>query len=209
MSSHTLSWMQLYMLAARRHLKSPQSLCGISTPPWLPIGHGHCYEWSTHILFVPWQSAPPPPIPQIRLFWIWPWNYKFEVMAVVTVRNHTVSPVSNWFAFILFHINQITIPAIQLFSNQTLRNQRSRLWVKSNIKVTYFTQYPTNTPPFRFTWVGPTIPEICPIGSLTLKKTNPKSSRKMWQKWVFNGIHPKANQVISITRPEGYSCHVL
>ena len=30
------------------------------TPPWLPIGHSHGCEWSTHIPFVPCQSAPFP-----------------------------------------------------------------------------------------------------------------------------------------------------
>ena len=30
---------------------------------------------------------------------IWPWNYKVKVIGVVKGQDHTVSPVSNWFAF--------------------------------------------------------------------------------------------------------------
>ena len=36
-------------------------------------------------------------------------------------QDHIVSLVSNWFAFFLCHINQITIPEIQLFWNLTLK----------------------------------------------------------------------------------------
>ena len=69
---------------------------------------------------------------------IWPWNYKVKVLGVVKGKNHIVSPVSNWFAFFLFPINQITIPEIQLFWKLTLKNQRSMLWESSKVKVTWF-----------------------------------------------------------------------
>ena len=61
-------------------------------------------------------------------------NYKIKVMDVV--KDHIISPVSNWFTFFLFHINQIIIPQIQLFWNLTLKNQRSWSWVRSKVKVT-------------------------------------------------------------------------
>ena len=69
-----------------------------------------------------------------------------------------------------FHFTSIrpTIPEIELFRNLTLKHPRSRLWVRSKVKVTYCTQYPTNALPFRFTSIGPTIPEIWPKYSLTL-----------------------------------------
>ena len=42
-------------------------------------------------------------------------------MGVVKWQDHSmVSPVSNWSAFFLFHINQITIPYMQLFWNLIL-----------------------------------------------------------------------------------------
>ena len=71
---------------------------------------------------------------------------------------------------------------MQLFWNLTLKNQRSRSWVRSKVKVTYFTQYPTNAPPFCFTSIGPTIPEICPIDCLTLKKHIRNFLRKFGKK---------------------------
>ena len=144
-----------------------------------------------------------------------------KVMGVVKGQDHTVSPVSNWFAFFLFHINQLTIPQIQLFWNLTLKNQRSRSWVRSKLKVTWFTQYPADAPPFRFTSIGPTIPEICPIECLTLKKhiRNSKENLAKGQTdrvipvyppinfveaggiiRVTNRIPPKSNQVMTITR---------
>ena len=52
-----------------------------------------------------------------------------------------------------FHFTSIrpTIPEIELFQNLTLKHPRSRSWVRSKVKVTYCTQYPTNALPFRFT----------------------------------------------------------
>ena len=125
---------------------------------------------------------------------IWPWNYKDKVLCVVKGKNHIVSPVSNWFAFFLFHINQITIPEIQLFWNLTLKNRRSRLWVSSKVKVTWFTQYPTDAPPFRFTSTGPT---IIP-NRVTLKKHIRNFQRKFGKK-VSTRMPPKSNQVKSMT----------
>ena len=130
-------------------------------------------------------------------------------MGVVKGQDHTVSPVSNWFAFFLFHINQITIPEIQLFWKMTLKNQRSRSWVRSKVKVTLFTQYPTDAPPFRFTSIGPTIPEICPIECLTLKKHIRNFERKFGKKKVSNRIPPKSSQVISMTRGIQQLCFVV
>ena len=47
----------------------------------------------------------PTPIPQIRLFQTL--TYKVKVVGVVKRQDYTVSPVSNGFAFFLFHINLI------------------------------------------------------------------------------------------------------
>ena len=47
-------------------------------------------------------------------------------MGVVKEHSHTVGPESTWFAFFLFHINQITIPEMHLFRKLTLKNPRSR-----------------------------------------------------------------------------------
>ena len=103
-------------------------------PPWFPIGHSYGHEWLTHILFVLCQSA----LSFLKpgYFKLWPWNYKVKLMGVGKGRENAVSPVCNWFAFFLFHINQITIPEIPLFWNWTLKNQRSRSWVRSKVEVT-------------------------------------------------------------------------
>ena len=71
-----------------------------------PPHHGHTKvnAWTTHIPFVPCQSA----LPLLRCgyFKLWPWNIKVKVMGVVKRHDHVVSPVSNWFTSFLLHINQ-------------------------------------------------------------------------------------------------------
>ena len=117
------------MSMAHQRLESPSHYTvHPPTPPCLPIGYSHGHEWSTH---TPFHVNDPPPNTHTHLlpflkwgyFKLWPWNYKIKVMGVVKRQDHTVSPVSNWFAFFLFHINQITIPEIQLFWNLTSKNQ--------------------------------------------------------------------------------------
>ena len=131
---HSQLWTQweLDMSTARRHLKSPQSLYGTSTHPtmvthrWLTIMVIN--DRLTALFFCVNQC--PTPIPQIRLFQ----TLTFKLQG----QGHGCGQraVSNWFAFFLFHINQIAIPQIQLFWNLTLKNQRSRPWVRSKVKVT-------------------------------------------------------------------------
>ena len=72
-----------------------------------------------------------------------------------------------------------SIPKIRLFQTQTLKLQgqdhvpdiskfeleTSKVKVMSEVKGhghIYYTQYPTDALPFRFTSIGPTIPEIWP-----------------------------------------------
>ena len=98
---------------ARRRLKSAQSLSGTSTH------HTRSQLWSWMIdsrLFRSMSISPP--IPQIR---------PFQTLTLkLQGRGHGCdqrahSPVSNKFAFFLFHNNQITISEIQLFRNLTLK----------------------------------------------------------------------------------------
>ena len=69
------------------------------------------------------------------------------------------------------HINSLTLHfksirptshEIQLFRIMTLKHLRSRSWVRSKVKVTYYTKYATYAFHFRFTLIGPTVPEIWP-----------------------------------------------
>ena len=85
---------------------------------------------------------------------------KVKIMGMVTGQDHTVSPVSNWFAFFLFHISKITIPEIQLFWNLTLKIPRSRSLVRSR-------PGSHSSPSIQLLFVSnqsirATIPEICP-----------------------------------------------
>ena len=136
-----------------------RNLDGTPTSEGTP-GHGHGHEWSTHIPFVPCQSAPPPPTP---------------------------TPAPPFFS-------------ISKFDPESYKTTRSKSWVRSKVNVIRFAQYPTNAPPFRFTSIGPTIPEICPIGCLTLKKHIRNFIRKFCKKRVSNRIPPKSNQVIGMNR---------
>ena len=57
--------------------------------------------------------------------------------------------------------------------------------------------YPvSNQCTFRFTSIGPTIPEICPIECLTLKNT----SKILEENLARKGFPPKSNQVMTMTR---------
>ena len=152
---------KLDMSTAHRHLKSPRSLSGTSAHPiMVTLVNITSHERMTHILFIPCQSTAP--FLRYSNFRLWPWNSKVKVMGVVKRQGHTVGQ---------YHLNSLpvhftsirpTIPEIQLFRNLTLKHPRSRSWVRSKVKVTYYTQYRTDALPFRFTSIGPTIPEIWP-----------------------------------------------
>ena len=78
---------------------------------------------STHIPFVPCQSA----LPFLRysIFKIWPWKSRVKVMGEVTVEIHNVGLTSYW--LIPFVPCQSALPfLIQHFQNLTLINQGSR-----------------------------------------------------------------------------------
>ena len=62
-------------------------------------------------------------------------NFDLEIWMSRSWVWSKFNPISNWFAFVLIHVNQITNPEILLFWNLTLKNPRSRSWVRSKIKV--------------------------------------------------------------------------
>ena len=97
------------MSPTRRLLKSSQSLYSTSTHPTMVTHRLRSWSWMIDLHPFRFMSIS---IPQIRLFQTLTLklNYKVKVMGVVKGQEHTVSPVSNWFAFFLFHINQVTIP---------------------------------------------------------------------------------------------------
>ena len=126
-----------------------------------PSYHGHItqchgHEWTTHILFVPCQSATPFLIQSY--FKIWPWmSWVWSKGKVIQSAQYHINSLPFYFTSV-----RPTIPKIELFWHLTLKHPRSRSWVRSKVKVTYCTQYPTNALPSRFTSIEPTIPEIWP-----------------------------------------------
>ena len=145
---------------ARRRLKSPQSLSGISahttmvTLVYIMVMNGWLTSFSFHVNRPShsWDKAISDSDLEISTpgsrSWVWS-----KCKVIQSAQYHINS--------LCFHFRP-TIPEIELFRNLTLKHPRSRSWVRSKFKVTYCTQYPTDTLPFRFTSIGPTIPEIWP-----------------------------------------------
>ena len=152
------------MLTARRRLKSPPVTIWYIHPPH----HGH--EQSTHIPFFPCQQPTPSHSSNQDIS-----NFDLETTmsrSWVWSKGKTIQSAQYLIGcFLLFRINQITIPEIQLLWNLTLKikgqgygwDQRSRSHSSPGIQ-------PMNLL-FSFTSIGPTIPEIWPIECLTLKDT--------------------------------------
>ena len=138
-------------------------------------GHGRGEYWksqhgsnilSTHIPFIPCQSA----IPFLRydFFKIWPWKSRVKVMVKVQVESHKVDVTSYRLASLSFHFNPI--PKIQTaFSKFDLENPRSRSWVRWTLKVTTWVQHSIDSHPFNSMSIGHPIPEIQLFQNLTLK----------------------------------------
>ena len=179
---------------ARQVLKSPTSVHP-PTSTWLPIGHPHSHEWSTHIPFVPCQSAP---FLKDGYFKLWPWNYKIKVIGVVKGQDHTVNSLSNWFPFFLLHVNQITIPEIQLFDLE-----KSKVHVMGEVKGQGHIDHPVSN---RCT------PFSCHInrtnhswditnGVFNLEKKHIRKFQRKFCKKRFSTItYSKSNLVISMNR---------
>ena len=79
---------------------------------------------STHIPFIPCQSA----IPFLRydFFKIWPWKSKVKVRVEVKVGSHKVGITSYWLTSFSFHVNQPFHSWDTAFPKFDLENPRSR-----------------------------------------------------------------------------------
>ena len=90
-------------------------------------------------------------------------------------------------------------PQIRLFQTFTLKQQGQGHGLGQ--RSSHITHPVSNRcTSFRFTSIGPTIPEICPIECLTLKKHIQNVQRKFGKRRVSNRFPPKSNQVISMAR---------
>ena len=79
---------------------------------------------STHIPFVPCQSALP--FLKYSIFKIWPWKSRVKVMGEVTVQSHNVGLTSYRLTSLSFHVSQPSHSWDTAFSKFDLENQRSR-----------------------------------------------------------------------------------
>ena len=79
---------------------------------------------STHIPFVPCQSALP--FLTYSIFKIWPWKSRVKVMGEVTIQSHNVGLTSYWLTSLLFHVNRPSHSWNTASSKFDLENQGSR-----------------------------------------------------------------------------------
>ena len=95
-------------------------------------GHGWGGHWksqcwssilSTHIAFVPCQSA----LPFLRysIFKVWPWKSRVKVMGEVTVQSHNVGLTSYRLTSLSFHVNRPSYSWDTAFSKFDIENQGS------------------------------------------------------------------------------------
>ena len=120
---------------ASRRLKSPQSLYCTSIQPTMVTHRSESWSWMANSQpFLSVSISTPTPIPQIKLFQTLTFKLQSQGHRCGQMARPYSHPVSNWFAFFLFHINQTTILHIQLFLNLSLKNQRSMSWVRSNVR---------------------------------------------------------------------------
>ena len=77
---------------------------------------------STHIPFVPCQSA----IPFLRysIFKIWPWKSKVKVMGEVDIESHNMGPTFYRFTSLKFHVNRPSHSWHMTFSKFDHENNR-------------------------------------------------------------------------------------
>ena len=96
-------------------------------------GHGWGGHWksqcgssilSTHIPFVPCQSARP--FLRYSIFKVWPWKSRVKVMGEVTVQSHNVGLTSYRLTSLSFHVNRPSHSWDTAFSKFDLENQGSR-----------------------------------------------------------------------------------
>ena len=139
-------------------------------------GHGWGEGWksphgsniiSTHIFFVPCQSA----IPLLRynFFKIWPWKSKVKVMVEVKVESYKVGVTFYRLTSLSFHVSRPSHSWDTAFSKFDLENQRPRSWVRWMLKATTWVQHSIDSHPFRSMSIGHPIPEIQLFQNLTLK----------------------------------------
>ena len=139
-------YIKLDMLTARRRLKSPWLLSGKSTQSTMVTQKSIPWSWmvdstlSFHVNWPPYSSDKACSISDLETSrsksWVWP-------------NGYIIGPVSYSFASFSFHNNQTNNPWDTVISI-IWHWKRTRSWVGSNVKVIFYTQYPTDALPFCF-----------------------------------------------------------
>ena len=126
-----------------------------------------CNILSTHIPFVPCQSA----LPFLRysIFKIWPWKSKVKVMSERKVESHNMGPTFYRLTSLSSHVNRPSHSWDTTFSKFDLENPRSMPWLRWKFKVTKWVYVPIVSHPFRSMSIDPPIPKIQHFQNLTLK----------------------------------------
>ena len=164
---------KLDMLMPRWLLKSPRSLSSTSAHPTMitliniMVMNGWLTSFSIGLLSISH------PIPEIRLFQTLTLKLQGHGHGC-SQRARPYSGLSVLLICVLFISYQSDQQFLRYsyFSNLTLKHPWPRSWVQSKVKVTYHTQYPTDTFPFCFTSIGPNLSEIWPKLCLTLQITS-------------------------------------
>ena len=118
-------------------------------------------------------------------------------MGEVKGQGHIVYPVSNRCTTLSFHVNR-TNHSWDM-ANRLFDFEKSKVKVTGEVKGQGHIIYPTDSLPFRFTSIGPTIPWDMVKRVLELEKYIRNFFLKFTEKKVSNRISPISNQVISMT----------
>ena len=96
---------------------------------------------------------------------IWPWKSKVNVIA----QGHKVGITPYRLISLSFHVDQPCHSWDTAISKFDVENSRSRLWVRSKLKVITWAQHSVDSHPFRSMSIGHPIPELWLFQKLTLK----------------------------------------
>ena len=118
---------------------------------------------STHIPFVPCQSALQ--FLRYRILKIWPWKFKVKVIA----EGHKVGITPYRLIALSFHVDRPCHCWETTISKSDAENSRSRSWVRWKLKIITWVQHSIDSHPFCSMSIGHPIPELWLFQTLTLK----------------------------------------
>ena len=144
---------------------------------------------STHIPFIPYQSA----LPFLRysIFKIWPWKSKVKVIA----QGHKVGITPYRLISPSFHVDWPSYSWDTAISKFDVENSRSRSWVRSKLKVTRWVQHSVESHPFCSMSIGHPIPELRLFQNLTSKIKDQGQMTMMLHNYSSRQFHRTSNGI--------------